>query len=303
MRDTFVNCLVEYASTHDNLILLTGDLGYGALEPFIERFPNRFFNCGIAEQNMMGVASGLALEGKKVVIYSIGNFDTLRCLEQIRNNISYHNLDVKIVSIGSGMEYGSLGYSHHATEDISAIRGLPNINIYCPSCKSECKAVCMQMLKETSPCVLRLNKRGADDVLPKEIHLNKATVNKVFDGEKIALLCTGSILSEGIMCHDILAKNGHNIAVYAFPTIEPVQKNKILEIAKKYDTIVTLEEHNVMGGFGSSIAEVTAENYPCPVIRIGLRDVFSSKIGSQKYLREVYHMDAASVAKEISKLY
>ena len=160
MRDTFVKTLCSICETDKDIELITGDLGFGVLKPFFEQFPDQFTNAGIAEQNMTSVAAGMALEGKTVFTYSIGNFPTLRCLEQIRNDCAYHNANVKIVCVGGGFVYGSLGMSHHATEDISVMRSIPNVAVFCPSDALEAAAVTKAIAKYPGTCYLRLGRGG-----------------------------------------------------------------------------------------------------------------------------------------------
>ncbi|KAI4453677.1 transketolase [Holotrichia oblita] len=258
--------------------------GFGALEPFIEKFPNQFFNCGIAEQNMMSVAAGLALEGKKVFCYSITNFPTLRCLEQIRNGIAYHNLDVKIICIGAGLEYGALGITHHATEDIAALRALPNITLYSPSTALECSACMDEMLSNATPCYLRLNKSGIISNHPIELE-----IAKIEKGQDIAIISTGTILKEAIAASKIESR----IGVYSIAKLKPLNIEKILEILRQYKKIITLEEHQITGGLGSAIAEIIAQNnINCKLKIIGIPNIFTSKVGNQTELLKYYGIDS-----------
>ncbi|MDD3412314.1 MAG: transketolase, partial [Eubacteriales bacterium] len=160
MRNTFTRCLEDYARAHEELVLVTGDLGFGVLFPYMKEFPDRFFNAGISEQAMMSMAAGLALEGHTVVVYSIGNFPTLRCLEQIRNCCAYHDANVKIVCVGAGFVYGVLGMTHHATEDMSALRLLPGVKVYAPADAAETEAVMGPFLSEPGVAYLRIGRGG-----------------------------------------------------------------------------------------------------------------------------------------------
>ncbi len=297
MRNSFVEDLVLEAEKNPNIVLLSGDLGSNCLEAFWNRYPDRFFNCGIAEQNMILVAAGLAMQGKKVFIYSIGNFDTLRVLEMIRNDICYMNLDVNIVSVGAGLEYGKLGFSHHSTEDISAMRSLPNMSVFSPATTREMKGVTKKMMETNTPCYVRLNK--------KSVGFFGSLACKPFEllsGSDVALVATGSIIEEAIGAAKILSKKGVSAGVYSFPMIKPLANKAILDISSKYKYIVTMEEHTVVGGFGSAVAEVIAENScNCRFKMIGIQDEFASLVGDRKYLRKQYRMDADSVAKVVLK--
>ena len=302
MRDTFVRTLIEEAKKDPRIILITGDLGFGVLKPYWEQLPNQFINAGIAEQNMTSVAAGMALEGKIVFTYSIGNFPTLRCLEQIRNDCTYHAANVKIVCVGGGFVYGSLGMSHHATEDIAVMRSLPDMTVVCPGDLVEAAEATKALVNYPGTCYLRLGRGGE-----KRIHeqLNDFQIGKaikIHDGSKVAIFSTGAIFEEIKEAEELLA--GHDIhpAVYTFPTVKPIDKAVIEECADKFDLIATVEEHNLSGGFGSAVAEVMATgNYKARLTMVGLNDLYSVKVGSQKYLRAEYGIDAKGIADKILK--
>lgn len=303
MRDTFVKTLVELAKEDKNIELITGDLGFGVLKPFWEQCPDQFTNAGIAEQNMTTVAAGMALEGKTVFTYSIGNFPTLRCLEQIRNDCAYHNANVKVVCIGGGFVYGSLGMSHQATEDLAILRALPNVVVMAPADLVEAEECTKALANYQGTAYLRLG-RGSEKRIHEKIEdfqIGKAI--KVKDGERVAIFSTGAIFEEVQEAYDMLVAKGVEPAVYTFPTVKPLDMEVIQECARKYDMIVTCEEHNIVGGFGSAVAEVMAEMRmkKAFLLRIGLNDEYSIKVGNQKYLREQYGMDAKSIAEKIQE--
>jgi len=298
MRNSFVCDLVLAARENPNIVLLTGDLGSNCLEPFIKEFPDRYFNCGIAEQNMMLIASGLALEGKKVFIYSIGNFDSLRVLEMIRNNISYMNLDVNIISVGAGLEYGKLGFSHHSTEDISCMKALPNICVFNPATQKEMRGVTKFMLSSSSPCYVRMNKKSAG-----EFGSTSLKVSNIMAGKDIAILATGAIVSEAIEAANILKQKGISASVFSCPVIKPRADKAIKEIISNFNAVITLEEHTVVGGFGSSVAEVVAESSKSVAFKmLGIMDEYAEFVGDRSHLRKEYKIDALSVAKAAIKL-
>lgn len=303
MRDTFVKTLVEIAKEDKNIELVTGDLGFGVLKPFWEQLPNQFTNAGIAEQNMTTVAAGMALEGKTVFTYSIGNFPTLRCLEQIRNDCAYHNANVKIVCIGGGFVYGSLGMSHHATEDIAVLRALPDVVVMAPGDLVEAQEATKAIAQYKGTCYLRLGRGGEKRIHDRIEHFQIGKAIRVHDGEKVAIFSTGAIFEEVQGAYDLLNRQGLSPAVYTFPTVKPIDKDVICACAKDFDLIVTCEEHNIVGGFGSAVAEVMAE---MPVkrahlMRIGMQDMYATKVGSQAYLREQYGMSAKQIAEKIVK--
>ncbi len=305
MRDTFVKTLIDIAKQDKDVYLVTGDLGFGVLKPFWEQLPQQFVNAGIAEQNMTSVAAGMALEGKKVFTYSIGNFPTLRCLEQIRNDCAYHNANVKIVCVGGGFVYGSLGMSHHATEDLSIMRALPGVTVMAPGDLAEAECATRAIYKHEGTCYLRLGRGGEKRIHDRIDNFRIGKAIKVLDGEKVVIFSTGAIFDEVIKARSILKVQGFNTALYTFPTIKPIDGVTIEECAKKYELIVTVEEHNIVGGFGGAVSEVMAElgNRHAHLIRIGLKDIYSSVVGSQRYLRDVYQMGASEVVKRIMEFF
>ena len=300
MRNVFASILLEEAKKNRNVELITGDLGSGVLDNFINELPNQFINAGIAEQNMTGVAAGMAKEGKTVFTYSIGNFPTMRCLEQIRNDCAYHNLNVKIVCIGGGFVYGALGMSHHATEDLAIMRALPNVIVTAPGDLAEAEVITREIIKAEGTCYLRLGKGGEKRIHGDISNYKLGDAIKVVDGEKVAIFSTGAILEEALNSAKILNDEGISTALVSFPTIKPIDKNTILEYAGKCDLIVTVEEHNIIGGLGSAVAEIIAENNAkSKLLRIGLNDEYSAKIGKQDYLREYYKINSKNIVERV----
>lgn len=303
MRDTFVRTLVELAKEDKNIELLTGDLGFGVLKPYWEQVPDQFTNAGIAEQNMTSMAAGMALTGKNVFTYSIGNFPTLRCIEQIRNDCAYHNANVKVVCIGGGFVYGSLGMSHQATEDLAILRALPNVVVLAPADLVEAEECTKALAKYQGTAYLRLGRGGEKRIHDKIESFQIGKAIKVCDGEKVAIFSTGAIFEEVTAAKEALNTKGINPAVYTFPTVKPIDKKTIEQVAKDFDLIVTCEEHNIIGGFGSAVAEVMAEMKQASVslLRVGLNDEYSVRVGNQKYLRGQYGIDADGIVEKILK--
>ena len=301
MRDTFVKTLLELAKQDKNIELITGDLGFGVLKPFWEQCPDQFTNAGIAEQNMTTVAAGMALSGKTVFTYSIGNFPTLRCLEQIRNDCAYHGANVKVVCVGGGFVYGSLGMSHHATEDIAVIRALPDVVVLAPADLVEATEATKAMAYYPGTCYLRLGRGGEKKLHDKIENFQIGKAIQIHEGEKVAIFSTGAIFEEVQKAYDLLKAQGFSPAVYTFPTVKPIDREVIAKYAARCDLIVTCEEHNIVGGFGSAVAEVMAELdvRKARLLRIGIEDVYSTVVGSQEYLREYYGMDGKSIARKI----
>lgn len=301
MRDTFVRTLVECAKEDKNIELITGDLGFGVLKPFWEQCPDQFTNAGIAEQNMTGVAAGMALTGKNVFTYSIGNFPTLRCIEQIRNDCAYHNANVKVVCIGGGFVYGSLGMSHQATEDLACLRALPDVIVLAPADLVEAEECTKALAKYQGTAYLRLGRGGEKRIHEKIENFQIGKAIKVCEGEKVAIFSTGAIFEEVTAAKEVLNEKGVNPMIYTFPTVKPIDKETIEKVAQEVDLIVTCEEHNVIGGFGSAVAEVMAEmkQKQATLLRIGLNDEYSIRVGNQKYLRGQYGIDAPAIVERI----
>lgn len=307
MRDIVIHKLIDLGKKDKDIELITGDLGFGVLKPFWETLPDQFVNAGIAEQNMTGAAAGMALEGKKVFTYSIGNFPTLRCLEQIRNDCAYHNANVNIICVGGGYVYGSLGMSHHATEDIAILRALPDVTVICPGDPIEAALATEKIANTVGTCYLRLG-RGGEKVINtsiKEFEIGKAY--KIRDakdlGKKVAVFSTGAILEETDKACDMLEEQGIAVEQYSFPSVKPIDKEVIEDCAKRFDHIFTVEEHNIVGGFGGAVAEVMAECADkAKLHRIGIDDFYCIKVGSQAYLREQVGIDAKSICSKVKEV-
>ena len=300
MRDTFVKTLIGLAEKDKDIELITGDLGFGVLKPFWEKLPDQFTNAGIAEQNMTTVAAGMALEGKTVFTYSIGNFPTLRCLEQIRNDCAYHHANVNIVCVGGGFVYGSLGMSHHATEDIAVMRSLPGVTVVCPGDLVEAAEATKAIAKYPGTCYLRLGRGGEKQVHTEIPNFRIGKAIRIKEGEKIAVFSTGAILDEVTDAVAELERKGISVEQYSFPTVKPLDQRVILDCSNRFGKIVTVEEHNITGGFGSAVAEVMAENPTrAQLVRIGINDEYCTIVGSQKYLRDQYGFSADKLVKRI----
>jgi len=305
MRDLFIKTLSELCEKYPDIILVTGDLGFGVLNEYKKRFPSNFINAGVAEQNMTGIATGLALEGKKVFTYSIANFPTLRCLEQIRNDACYHNANVTIVSIGGGFSYGALGISHHATEDLAILRSLPDITIICPAGKWEIENATKAIYGHQGTCYLRIDKSMGDDspsVKSENFEIGKGRV--LYEGSNCTIIVTGGILEEALIAKNILSEVGIEVKIISMHTIKPIDTELIIAACKSTQILITLEEHTIIGGLGGAVAEIIAENSINHLTfkRMGLNKGFSSIVGSQKYLRKRYKIDSLSIANTIKGL-
>lgn len=304
MRTAFIVRLSELARDNDRIMLVTGDLGFGVLTDFARVYPNQFLNVGVAEQNMTGVATGLALGGRTVFTYSIANFPTLRCLEQIRNDAAYHDANVKIVAIGGGYSYGPLGMSHHATEDLSIMRAIPNITVVSPGCLWETEEVTTAIAGTPGTAYLRLDKShaGRTNVASELFELGR--VRRIREGSDLTLIATGGILGAVLQAADRLASDGMACRVLSAHTLRPFDTDAIFRAARDTGGILTIEENVVDGGLGGLVAETCLEGgvVPSTFHRIGVRGGFSSVVGSQEYLRQQGGMDAETIAAKAREL-
>jgi len=301
MRDIFIKELIKLAEKDPNITLITGDLGFGVFEEYIKKLPKQFLNAGVAEQNMTMIASGMALEGKKVFTYSIGNFPTLRCLEQIRNDVCYHNLNVKIVSIGGGFSYGSLGMSHHSTEDLSIMRALPNMVVLAPGSLEEVRQATRKIVNLKGPAYLRLDKSFSKNKLSSAFKIGKADM--VFDGDDLTMICSGGILEEAIKAVSLLKEEGIYPRLLSMHTVKPLDKKALKNAVKDTNKIITIEENNLCGGLGSAVTEYLLDEglIPKTFKRIAINDVYSNIVGDQNFLRKKYSIDSQSIFKKIKQ--
>ena len=302
MRNHLIAELEDIAEHDDRVVVLTADLGYSVLDSFAKRFPGRCLNVGICEQNMAAVAAGLALEGHVVYVYSIGNFPLMRCLEQVRNCICYHGANVKIVAVGGGFVYGQLGMSHHATEDLAIARALPNMQVFCPADPDEAVKVVRAVHGIDGPCYVRLARGGEPILHPHVAEYDVMRLLELQKGKGVAVVSTGPVLSEALEAARRLAKEGMDVGVYNCMSLKPMDIDGILFLAKHYQAIVSVEEHNVVGGLGSAIADALLSVMPMQVprlMKLGLQDVYTSVVGSQGYVRKHYGLSADDIARVV----
>jgi transketolase len=301
MRSAFFRALLRLAERDERVHLIVGDLGFGVVESFAQRFPNRFLNAGVAEQNMTGVAAGMALSGKIVFTYSIANFPVLRCLEQIRNDVCYHNANVKVVAVGGGFAYGSLGATHHATEDLSIMRSLPRMAVVAPGDPAEAEAATQAVAEHEGPCYLRLGRAGEPRVHREEIDFQLGKAIRVREGQDLTLISTGGLLETAVQVAELLVHVGFEARVLSMHTVRPLDEDAVLAAARDTRAIFTLEEHSVTGGLGGAVAEVLAECRETPVTfkRLGLPPAFSSVVGSQEHLRQKHGLSADALVAVI----
>jgi transketolase len=294
---------VELAACDDRIYLVVADIGFGVIEPFARKFPERFLNVGVAEQNLTGIATGIALTGKIVFTYSIANFPILRCFEQIRNDVCYHKANVKIVSVGGGYSYGPLGMTHHATEDLAVLRVLPEMVVLAPGDPFEVREATRAMAAHDGPCYLRLGRAGEPVLHDSAVKFQLGKAIQARDGDAITIISAGALLENAMRAADQLAARGIQARVLSMHTIKPLDEDAILAAARETRAIVTLEEHSIIGGLGGAVAECLAESgLSVPFKRIGLPSAFSSSIGSQDYLRSQSKLSPDSILSALEQL-
>ena len=301
MRTAFIESLHELARQDNRINLIVGDLGFGVVTEFAEDLPDQFLNVGVAEQNMTGVAAGMAVSGKILFTYSIGNFPTLRCLEQVRNDICYHNANVKIVTVGGGLAYGSLGSTHHATEDLAIMRSLPNMAVVAPVDPVESDRLTPLVAEYPGPVYFRLGRAGEPDVHEKDVDLELGKAKMLRDGSDITLISTGSMLFNTMKAAEKLDDRGIHSRVLSMHTVKPLDINSIMEAVHDTETVVTIEEHSVAGGLGGAVLEaISSRSTEAAVRRIGLpADTFISEVGKQEYLWDIYGLTAEKITENI----
>lgn len=301
MRNSIILGIHEQMKRNKDIYFLTGDLGYNLLESIESDFSDRFIDVGIAEQNMIGMATGLALSGKKVYVYSIIPFVTMRCFEQIRNDVCYHDADVTILGVGSGLSYGILGSTHFALEDIAILRSLPNMTIFSPADEKEALSGLDYFSTYHHPLYLRIGKKDEPVVFSEKYSFvfGKGTV--INGGDDGVIFATGPIVSEVVKSVDkIFNLTKKKLTLISIPTIKPLDEDYILEKCLGEKKIFTVEEHSIIGGLGSAIAEIISEKaMNSQLVRIGTKDLFVKDIGTQSYLRQVLELDSEGIAKNI----
>jgi len=304
MRTAFIETLAELAAEDSNVTLVVGDLGFGVVQEFARRFPRQFVNAGVAEQNMTSLAAGLALCGKRVYTYSIANFPTLRCLEQIRNDICYHNADVTVVAVGGGFAYGALGMTHHATEDLAVLRAMPNITVVAPGDPLETDGLVRALAGQSGPAYLRLGRAGEETIHTGDVPVELGRALTVRPGNDLTLISTGGMLGVAVKVSDALKSRGLGIRVLSLHTLKPFDEQAVIKAARETRNILTLEEHSIIGGLGGATAEVLCEASLGGVHfrRLGVPSRFCSEIGDQNHLRAFHGLSVDGVTRAVLAL-
>ncbi|PHV33811.1 transketolase C-terminal domain-containing protein [Janthinobacterium rivuli] len=296
MRTAFSDALVAAAIADPKVVLLTGDHGYALFDAFRKARPDQYINCGIAEQNMVGVAAGLAKAGFKPIVYGLAAFVPVRVLEQIKIDICYENLPVILIGDGAGLVYSHLGTSHQSTEDIACTRAIPELTLLSPADRFEMTATIELALKLQSPTYIRIGKSDRGDIHNTPLVLQPGQLVNTRPGSgKVAILATGSMVRTAME----LVDQGLDAEVWSVPSIKPINREQLAGIFHRVEGVITIEEHSVMGGLGSLIAEEVSSIRPLPVCRIGVEDRFSNYCGSWDYLLSEHKLDVRAIKDKI----
>ena len=296
MRNAFAREITNLAVEHQNLVLLTGDIGNRLFDEFKELAPGRFLNCGVAEANMMSVAAGMALSGLRPVVYTITPFTTVRVLEQLRVGVCYHEAPVVVVGTGSGLSYAELGPTHHSLEDIAITRCLPGLNVLAPADSHELVAFLREALRSPNPTYMRIGKKGEPALHPKGVSLSIGTARTLRAGEDLAILCIGPIAVEALRAAETIAADGPRVEVVSMGSVKPLDVDFLDGLARRCRCWITLEERGVIGGLGSAVLEWLADTrHAVRLTRMAVPDTFIHEIGDQAFVRSTVGLDAASI--------
>ena len=297
MRNAFAEEMTRIAATDKRVVVLSGDIGNKLFDKLKAVDEKRFYNCGIAEANMMGVAAGMAMSGLRPFVYTITPFTTTRCFEQIRVDVCYHHAPVVIVGTGSGLSYSELGPTHHSLEDMAILRTLPGMRVLAPCDASELRQALHEVLKDDSPTYIRIGKKGEADIHKSLPGLRLGKVLVIRPGTDVALMCAGNMMVETLKAADLLAVSGISAEVVSFHTVKPLDAAYLQQAAARFKLLVTVEEHSRIGGFGSAVAEWRmSQTKNVTQVGFGTDDVFMHEVGSQAYARKKYGLTADNIA-------
>jgi transketolase len=299
MRDDFVAELAELAATDERVVLLTGDLGYMVLDVFSSRFPERFFNVGVAEQNMVGIATGLAEAGYVPFVYSIATFATMRPYEFVRNGPVLHNLPVRVVGVGGGFDYGHNGITHFALEDYALMRAQPGMTVLAPADSAQARAAVQATRELPGPVYLRIAKQGTP-VPGLNGRFATGRIQLIGEGSDVALIAIGSIAREAQQAAELLAEEGVAATVAVVSTFNPSPVEDLVELLSGVSLAISVETHYLNGGLGSLVAETIAEQgLSCRLIRAGVQDTPRGLAGSQRFLEDRFGLSAGRLAATV----
>ena len=301
MRNAFADEITKLAIDNPSLILLSGDIGNKLFDKFKGVAPTRFYNCGIAEGNMMSVAAGMGLSNLRPFVYTITPFTTTRCFEQIRGDVCYHKSPVVIVGTGSGLSYAKLGPTHHSLEDMAILRTLPGMRVLAPCDSTELRLAMSAVLEHRGPAYIRIGKKGEADIhaSPPKFKIGEAII--VRPGKDVALLCAGTLMSETLKAADVLKEKGISAEVVSFHTVKPLDEIYLQSASTRFKLLITVEEHSRIGGFGSAVSEWrSSTNCAIQQISLGTDDEFMHEVGSQSYARKKYGLTAENIAARVA---
>ena len=302
MRNAYLAALYELAKVDKNVLALISDNGAIVYDKFRADFPNQYMNFGIAEANMIAAAAGMASRGKIPFAYTIGAFLAYRALEFIRNDVCYQRQNVKIVGTGAGFAYANLGATHHATEDISILRAMPNLTLFSPASPLEVKKVVQAAYKIDGPVYIRIGTNKEPEIYERDYDFTVGKAVTLRDGRDLTLMSTGSVAADVLKAADELTAVGYSVRVLNFPTIKPLDEEAIRQAAEETGYIVTVEEHSIYGGFGGAVAEVLAESgIGAKFRRVGLRD-FAQGYGTHGEVAAANGLGARGIVKVVSKI-
>lgn len=304
MRNAFASEVTALAAQNERVVLLSGDIGNRLFNDFKERCPGRFINCGVAEANMIGTAAGLALSGLRPITYTISTFTTLRCLEQIRLDICYHNLPVVVVGVGSGLSYSALNATHHALEDLAILRVLPNMTVLCPADQAEVRGALGAALAHDGPVYIRLGKKGEPTVHAQAPAFQIGRWIRTREGTDVCLLAVGTMVSVAVEAAEVLAARGVSAAVFSCHTVKPLDEDVLTDAFQRYAVVASVEEHSVLGGFGGGVAEWLTERPAgrARFHRFGTADRFMYEAGEQEHARELFGLTPSAIADNLAAL-
>lgn len=300
MRNAFAAEMTALASKDERIVLLSGDIGNRLFNDYKARVSNRFFNCGVAEANMISMAAGMALCGLRPVVYTITSFITVRCLEQIRLDICYHNVPVVIVGVGSGFSYASLNATHHSCEDIAFLRMLPNMTVICPGDVWEVRLALQAAFKHDGPVYIRMGKKNEPVVHSQEPEFAIGKGIIIREGDDVCLLGTGTLLPMAVQAAKELQRQGISTRVVSLHTVKPLDEALLAEVFARFKVVITVEEHSILGGLGGSVAEWLADHpgQRARLLRIGTADAFLYEAGDQEHARQVYGLTSGTIAEK-----
>jgi len=305
VRNAFKEEVTELGREDERVVLLMGDIGNRMFDAYQELQSERFFNCGVAEANMVSVAAGLASTGLRPVCYTITPFMTARCYEQIRIDVCYHDQPVVIVGTGAGLSYASLGATHHSWDDIALMRVLPGMRVFCPGDAMEVKACLRLALKQDRPAYIRIGKKGEPVIHEAVPDLELGRFFQISQGERVGILSCGNVLPMCVETRELLKKKeGIDAELMSCFNVKPLDTGYLDSAFDRFDVVVTIEEHSRIGGFGSAVAEWLADREPAPnparLLRFGIDDAFFHNAGEQDYMREQTGLEAISMAEAIA---